>query len=568
VFEDPEQTRLAAVSHWIYTSTAAAVVIASVLALFQSYPLPALLSFAFTEALLLACIGLVRRGDRDAASMLFLVVGWAIVTFNLVLDGGLRSASILGYPLLVLIAGVLMGSRGAYALAVVGPLTTLGVLAMEAGGLLLPADPIPALGRFWTGIVLSCFLSALIVVLVQRSLRSAENNRARLEAQIERSQRLEALGRLAGGIAHDFNNYLTVILGNTQVLTEKPPTEADLRQSLSEIEAAAERSATLIRKLLTFSRSEPSSPRVFDPRRFLTEMEEMLSRILGEQVEIQTIVGEAGGNVRIDPALLETSLMNLAVNARDAMPGGGTLTLSASPMELGPEQARRLSLPEPGPYMTIAVSDTGEGISEANQARLFEPFYTTKAPGKGTGLGLAMVHGTVRSSGGAIEVESEPSHGTTFRIYLPRVEEREELVASERPLARTLAGGETVLVVEDEQMVRSFMEGALRALGYMTLEAADGREALDLSSHYDGVIDLLITDVIMPQMGGVELASRLIETRPQLKVLFVSGYTGAASGSQRLVEPDVALLPKPFTAAQLLERVHRRLHGEARHGSS
>jgi two-component system cell cycle sensor histidine kinase/response regulator CckA len=561
IFDDPEETRLAGVAHWILTGTLIVVLVGSVLAIAHPDPLPALLSFAVTVGILLLAKWLLRSGRREFSSTLFLSIGWAVVTFNMVMAGGLRSPAIVGYPLLVLLAGVLRGARASFAVAGLGVLTAFAALLLEGRGFLPVPDSPVAAARFGTGVVIAVSLSALIVQLMQRSQQRADENRVRLEAQLQQSERMEAVGRLAGGIAHDINNYLTVILGNAQGTALKLRQNSRLLPALMDIEVAAERSAALVYQLLAFSRNQPSSPRAIDPGLFVTELDRMLRRILGEQIELRTTVGKAVGHVRIDPALFEAALINLIVNARDAMPGGGTLTVEIRRVDFDRNENQKASSLGPGPYVAIEVTDTGEGMSEATKARIFEPFFTTKSPGDGTGLGLASVYGTVKQSGGSIEVESQPSRGSTFRIYLPQVDDqKEESVVYQPPITESRSGSETVLLVEDQDPVRAFMAGVLRGHGYMTLEGTNGIEALELAERHEGAIDLLVTDVIMPQMGGIDLASRLVDSRPGTEVLFVSGYIGAVPSAGELHESGAGLLSKPFTASELLRRVHHCLH--------
>ena len=397
-------------------------------------------------------------------------------------------------------------------------------------------------------------------VAIQGTARDV-TERKQLELQLTQSQKMEAIGRLAGGVAHDFNNHLGVILGYSERLLDRLGPDDRLRKSAAMIKEAAQRSASLTRQLLAFSRRQVIEPRVLDLNDSITEIGKMLKPLLGEDVELVLTLDPALGKVKVDPAQIDQVIMNLAVNARDAMPQGGRLILETANAELDKAYALQHATVQPGSYVMLGVCDTGSGIDRETQAHIFEPFFTTKEKGKGTGLGLAMVYGIVKQSKGFIWVYSEPGQGTTFKIYLPRVEAvlgqgQEEQVPS--PLAK---GEETVLVAEDEEMLRELACEFLQDSGYIVLAAGNGAEAIEVSQRHQGPIHLLMTDAVMPGMSGRELAQRLGSHRPDMKMLYVSGYTDDAVLRNGLLEPGASFLQKPFTQNALMRKVRAVLDG-------
>ena len=387
--------------------------------------------------------------------------------------------------------------------------------------------------------------------------------RRRLEEQLLQSQKMEAVGRLAGGIAHDFNNLLTAVSGYSELLLTQLAEGDPRRESAEEIRQAGSRAAALTRQLLAFSRRQVLEPRVLDLNAVIAGMERMLRRVIGEDVELTTALEPELWRAKADPGQIEQVILNLVVNARDAMPRGGRLTVETANVELDEEFAGLYATVQPGPHVMLAVSDTGVGMDAELQARLFEPFFTTKERGKGTGLGLSTTYGIVKQSGGSIWVYSEPGHGTTFKIYLPRCEEPlEDLVAPVPPKAPA-SGTESVLLVEDEPEVRRLVEKLLGLRGYRVLSAASPAEAIAMARRHEAPIELLLTDVIMPGMNGRELARILAETRPRMRVLYMSGYTDAAISQQGILAPGTAFLSKPFTPDVLARKVREVLDGPA-----
>src|SRR6266702_530342 len=384
--------------------------------------------------------------------------------------------------------------------------------------------------------------------------------RVQLEQQLRQAQKMEAVGRLAGGVAHDFNNILTAITGYADLLAEDLPPGDPRRQDAAEIRKAAERAAGLTRQLLAFSRQQVLQSRVLDPNALVSELEKMLHRLLGEDVRLATRLPPGVGHVKADPGQLEQVIMNLVVNSRDAMPNGGQLTIETANVELDEAYAREHYPARPGPYVMVAVSDTGTGMNDEVQAHLFEPFFTTKERGKGTGLGLASVYGIVQQSGGFIWVYSELGHGTTFKIYLPRVDEPTGATARETARETPVVGGtETVLLAEDEAPVRAVARQVLERHGYTVLEAPSAEAALDVAERYSGTIHLLLTDVIMPGLSGRDLAVRLATLRPEARVIYMSGYTDDAITRHGVLEPGLAYVQKPFTPDIIARKVREVL---------
>jgi PAS domain S-box-containing protein len=381
-----------------------------------------------------------------------------------------------------------------------------------------------------------------------------------LEEQLRQSQKMEAVGRLAGGIAHDFNNLLMVISGYCEFLTDRVGADAELRGLVHEIQRATERAAALTRQLLAFSRKQMLAPKVMDLNAVVSENLKMLTRVIGEDIELVMVPGSGLGAVKADPSQIEQVIMNLAVNARDAMPQGGKLTIETANVTLDEGYARLHAPLRPGEYVMLAISDTGTGMDADTQAHIFEPFFTTKGT-KGTGLGLSTVYGIVKQSDGYIWVYSEPDKGTTFKFYLPRVSPSGEPVPAQpsRALAASGQVRETILLVEDENTLRHLARQYLSNQGYTVLEANHGVAALQLSATHPGPIHLLLTDVIMPGMNGRELAERISAARPETRVLFMSGYTENAIGHNGVMEPGINLLQKPFTLPALTAKVRETI---------
>ena len=381
----------------------------------------------------------------------------------------------------------------------------------------------------------------------------------RLEEQLRQAQKMEAVGRLAGGVAHDFNNLLMVIQGHTSLLSERVQEGSPERRSVDQIQKSSERAAALTRQLLAFSRMQVMQPRVLDLNSVVADTGKMLRRVIGEHIELILRYDSGLGRVKADPGQIEQVLLNLVVNARDAMPSGGKLLIETCNLSLDEAAARRISSLKPGSYVVLSVSDTGVGMDPETQSHIFEPFFTTKEQGKGTGLGLATVYGIVQQSGGHITVYSQPGQGATFRLYFPRVEEPADRGSGIRPRPKIPKGSETILLVEDETEVRELAREALRRGGYAVLEARDGEGALRLAQNYAGPIHLLLSDVVMPIMGGPELAARLLELRPQLKVLYMSGYSEFISTGHGEIGPLTYFLQKPFSLESLGRKVREVL---------
>jgi two-component system cell cycle sensor histidine kinase/response regulator CckA len=381
-----------------------------------------------------------------------------------------------------------------------------------------------------------------------------------LEAQFMQAQKMEAVGRLAGGIAHDFNNLLTVTIGYCDLALARIGALDPLRHDLEEIRKASDRCTALTRQILAFSRKQILVPKVINLGDVVTDMDKMLRRLIGEDIDLVSVRGKDLWNVKADPGQIEQVIVNLVVNSRDAMPPGGKLTIETSNVVLDETYVRGHKYVSPGSYVMLAVSDTGRGMDAGTLARIFEPFFTTKEQGKGTGLGLSTVYGIVKQSGGHINVYSEPGIGTTFKMYFPHVEETVTDLSRAAALpSEELRGSETVLVVEDEDLVREMVREILEQYGYTVLEARSGGEAVDLCSRHHGAIHMMLTDVVMPGMNGVELSKRLAPMKLEMKVLFMSGYTTHAALHQGILEPGVAFIHKPFSMDSLAHKVREVL---------
>jgi two-component system, cell cycle sensor histidine kinase and response regulator CckA len=396
---------------------------------------------------------------------------------------------------------------------------------------------------------------------VEREIHAARmrRDRVRLEEQFRQSQKMEAVGRLAGGVAHDFNNLLTVITGYSDLLLASRDLKDSQRTALEEIRRSAERGGALTQQLLSFSRKQPLEARTLHINQLILTVEKMLRRLIGEDIELVTIPAAALDVVNADPGRLEQVIMNLVVNARDAMPDGGKLTIETSTVQLSESfSAQRLGV-RVGRYVTVSVTDTGIGMDEATMTHLFEPFFTTKNPGRGTGLGLATAYGIIRQSGGAIGFFSELGKGTTARIYLPIVEEKVPESADKAVSSAPMTGAETILLVEDEARVRKLIVGVLTARGYRVVEATRGEEAIRLCKESKGAIDLAVIDVVMPEMSGPDLARQLVPLCPGMRLLYISGYTDEAMVHHKIDGSGAAFLAKPFLPDALARKVREVL---------
>ena len=414
-----------------------------------------------------------------------------------------------------------------------------------------------------------------LVPSVQRILRElderAERKRAeealRLsEKQFRQAQKMEAVGRLAGGLAHDFNNLLTVIMGHSQVLLTELPEGSTVRGKIEEMQKAGERAAALIRQLLAFSRKQALEPKVLCLNSVVINLDSMLSRLIGEDIQLAVRTEPEQGHVKADPGQLEQVIMNLVINARDAMSNGGLLVIETSQVQLTRTPMHHIRPLSPGPYMKLTVTDTGCGMDQDTLSHLFEPFFTTKEEHKGTGLGLSTVFGIVTKNGGAIDVWSQVGHGTTFDIYLPRIDPQAGPLLLHGTHSAVGRGNETILVVEDEQSVRDLVREELTKIGYRIVEAMNGIEACLIATQYSGQFDMLLTDIVMPGMNGRELAGRLHLIYPNLKVLFMSGYLDDVTANAGLEQHQTAFLQKPFTPDVLARSIRELLDATAHAG--
>ena len=391
----------------------------------------------------------------------------------------------------------------------------------------------------------------------------AEAQQQSLEAQLRQAQKMEAVGQLAGGVAHDFNNILTAILGNVELsmaqLQSQTPSASKALQGLSQIEKSAERATSLTRQLLAFSRRQVTQPEILDLNQTLNDMADMLRRLITENIDLELSPAANLHLVRADAAQIEQVIMNLVVNASDAMPTGGKLRIATANVALDDEYLATHADARPGEHAVLAVSDTGVGMDQETIEHIFEPFFTTKDVGHGTGLGLATVYGIIRQADGHIRVYSEPEKGSTFRVYLPAIENAVAPDRAARLTGETPGGDETVMLCEDDEKVRKLAEQFLSGAGYTVITARDGESALETAAVYEGDIDLLVTDVIMPNMNGQQLAHAVVDKRPDLKILFMSGYAANVVAHHGVLDPDVEYLEKPFTRRRFLQRVRAML---------
>jgi len=386
--------------------------------------------------------------------------------------------------------------------------------------------------------------------------------RHHLENMLRQSQKLEAIGRLSGGVAHDFNNLLCVISGHAELLSERLGPAHPTTVSITQIKKAADSAASLTRQLLAFSRKQVFHPQVLDLNVAVTETKKLLGRLIGEHIDFHISLAPALDHVRVDPVQIEQVLVNLALNARDAMPLGGQLTIETSNIDLEENHQSKRAIVPAGKYVLLAVSDTGSGMDEETQSRIFDPFFTTKELGKGSGLGLATVYGIIKQSGGFIWVYSEPGQGATFKVYFPRVDNPLTHVSYSKLNQEACKGTETILLAEDAEPLRVLAQEFLKECGYRVLEAQNGTEALRIACAFDGPIHLLLTDVVMPGMGGKHLAEELATLRPTTKVLYMSGYPSEGIVRSGFLEDGLTLLEKPFTREILLRRVRQMLDGQ------
>lgn len=389
------------------------------------------------------------------------------------------------------------------------------------------------------------------MVIVNRDI----TERKQLEEQLYLSQKLEAIGRLSGGVAHDFNNLLGVIIGYSEALQKQVGADHPFREAIEEIQNAGNRAAALTQQLLAFSRKQVLEPKVIDLNTVVSDVQKMLRRLIGEDIALTIFLGDDLGLVKADRSQIDQVILNLAVNARDAMPKGGRLTIETRNAQLTEADTNRYRYVIPGPFVLIKVTDTGCGMGAELQSHIFEPFFTTKEQGKGTGLGLSTVYGVIKQSGGYIWVESEVDRGSTFKVYLPRVEGQSEAAPERENVERSAQRARTILLVEDENSLRKLTRNTLKQAGHTVLEACDAAEALEVAKKAASPIDLLLTDVVMPGMSGRALADELTALRPALKVLYMSGYTDGAVATHGVLQSGISFLRKPFTGDELIGRV-------------
>ena len=400
------------------------------------------------------------------------------------------------------------------------------------------------------------------VVIVSRDIterKEAEELLRRRDEQLRQSQKMEAVGRLSGGIAHDFNNLLGVIIGYSESIEHRTNPDDPLRKSATEIRKAGERAASLTHQLLAFSRQQVLQPQILDLNALVTDMGKMLKRLIGMHIELTTELASDLGQVKAEQSQIEQVILNLVVNARDAMPDGGKLLIETSNLDVDENLAISCPFLQPGPYVLLTVTDTGIGMDADTRRHIFEPFFTTKEPGKGTGLGLATVYGVVKQSGGGVIVDSEPGKGATFKIFLPKTQESAVAPAADENAAKGLTGTGTILLVEDEEALLNLTAERLKECGYTVLPARDGVQALELARSFRGPIHLLLTDIMMPRMGGLSLARSMSELRPGIRVVFMSGHTEQQATYREALRSGAESIQKPFTHERLIHLVRQTL---------
>jgi len=387
------------------------------------------------------------------------------------------------------------------------------------------------------------------------------SERKKIEKQLRLAHRMEAIGRLAGGIAHDFNNLLAVIIGCADIVDEALPPGDSMADKITMIKKAGNSAADLVRQLLAFSRQQMLQPRVLDLKEILERTQATLQRLIGDDIRLTVSIEKSLGYIEADPGQIEQVILNLALNARDAMPKGGRLTITASNVELDESYKKKHEPVVPGKYVMLAVEDTGCGMDSKTQLRIFDPFFTTKEVGKGTGLGLATVYGIVKQTGGYIWVYSEVDQGTVFKIYLPRIEKTLQPVEQKAAELPVLKGWETILFAEDSESLREMGREYLQSIGYTVLPAASGKEALQQAKDFGKTIHLLVTDVVMPELNGPDLARQIVALRPEIKVIFTSGYTSETLAQRGSLDPSVAYIQKPYRPKALARRIREVLDG-------
>ena len=584
----PEDVLRARVAHWVYVSGIGVVAVLYMLLPFyepDAFPY----HFVYIASLIAGISGLVilRRGHPRLAGAVACSIAWLTVLLVSANSGGVKSPALATMVLVVMLMGFLCGSRAGIACAAITSLSILAMVVADERGLLNYRGPTPTPLSLWSAMTAVLVVAAVFLHLalefIDESRREASHNAERLEREMElreeaedslrRAEKLEALGRLTGGIAHDFNNILTVLLAQSALLLEEAEDGAaslstDTRSQLAGIQISAERAAVLTRRLLGFARPDAGRPEEVDPATTIERLEPVLHRVIQENIALVVETPPKDLRLRIDPMQLEQVLLNLALNARDAMRDGGELRISLTRVDLDEAEAARRADARPGTHLCISVADSGKGIDEHDVERIFDPFFTTKDLGHGTGLGLSTVHGIVKSAGGHIEVETERGRGTTLCAYLPVHEGEacnEDLTGrtTDEPTPAAGESASSILVCEDEEPVRKIIETVLRNAGYRVLSAPLPERALALAREHSGSVDLLVTDVVMPGFSGPELAERLRHDLPDLPVLLVTGYAPEDVAPAGVVGLGTDLLQKPFTPATLLERVRALLGASA-----
>jgi signal transduction histidine kinase/CheY-like chemotaxis protein len=518
---------------------------------------------------------LLRRGHYRSGNLVLVMIVIVTTTVAATVGQGIHDLSVVAYPVILVYVG-LTSERALLGLC--GGVTVLGILWLVVGDSLGWYVPVPVTRvpfDFFSLTTLTIFMAIGVLAVdllssnMRKSLaqarheieerRKAEEQRARLSAQLAQAQKMESVGRLAGGVAHDFNNMLGVIYGHAELALQQIDADHPLRDSLEEIRKAAVHSADLTRQLLAFARRQTVAPRVLDLNETVQGMVKMLQRMIGEEVRLQWQPDPHAWPVRVDPSQIDQMLVNLCVNARDAIDGVGTLSIVTGNRSFHETWCADHPGSSAGEFVMLAVTDDGCGMDKETLSHLFEPFFTTKGVGEGTGLGLATVYGAVKQNGGFIDVHSEPGRGTTFMIYLPRCGGALESSRADEPGTPLRRGQETILVVEDELAILKLTRMMLERQGYVVLAAGTPVEAIHIATHYSGEIDLLMTDVVMPEMNGRDLARSLVPLHPRIKCLFMSGYTADIIADHGVLKDGVSFVQKPFSAKALTDKIRQTL---------
>ena len=574
VFEDEEKTRVAGTLNVILLAVFALITLWLFIVPFVSAnPMAAFISLGVMLLFTTTALISLHRGYVQTTSIFFVSASWLLVTVASYFFGGLNNPGIHAYILIVLIAGLLLGGRVAIGVAAISTVSGLIIYYLHITNLLPASVIVHTLFENWLVLTINVVIAAVLLYLTTTSIQSALNRarreiierkqveaiRVKLEEQLLQSQKMEAIGTLTGGIAHDFNNMLTTIIGHTEFALDTLPAENPVYKDLKNIRKVSDRAANLVRQLLTFAREQTSEATLFNLNMVIEDTKEMIERLVGGNITVQFSLAPQPENIRANRHQLEQVLMSLVMNARDALPLGGTITITTSNITLTYDDTQTPTELKPGKYVLLTVSDNGAGMSKEVQSHIFEPFFTTKEVGQGVGLGLSTSFGIVKQGKGHIQVESALDQGTTVRIYLPQADELDD---KQRPLEPLVPQSKIILFIEDDPSLRYIITRILSHHGYEVIEASNGIDALEIIQKRAPTIDLLITDMMLPKIGGVELSEKLKVMQPDIKVIFTSGLTPNHFSQYNLFAPGSTFLQKPFSPHTLIEMVKELLGGD------